>query len=321
MKPSAGFRNLHFIGIGGAGMSAMAEALAGWGFVVRGSDRSESPAVLHLQSLGVEVFIGHDAGHLSVDCDAVIFSAAVGSDNPELQAARARKLPVLRRAELLGRILADKRSLGVAGTHGKTTTTGMLVHILRAANVDPGWVAGGVWSGGTPGHAGEGQFMVAEADEYDRAFLALHPVSAIVTNIDADHLEIYGTLSAVEDAFVQFLNGLPSQGVAIVNGEDAGVRRILNRVVGRVCTYGLSSGDYRALNVEANAEGMHFTLWRSGEELGRIRLKVPGRHNVSNALAAAALALEEGIPFTAVADGLGTFPGMQRRLEQIGTQN
>jgi len=159
--------------------------------------------------------------------------------------------------------------------------------------------------------------MVAEADEYDRAFLALHPVSAIVTNIDADHLEIYGTLSAVEDAFVQFLNGLPSQGVAIVNGEDAGVRRILNRVVGRVCTYGLSSGDYRALNVEANAEGMHFTLWRSGEELGRIRLKVPGRHNVSNALAAAALALEEGIPFTAVADGLGTFPGMQRRLEQI----
>ncbi len=321
MKPSVRFRNLHFVGIGGAGMSALAETLAGFGFSIRGSDRSESPALSRLRSLDISAFVGHDAAHVETNCDAVVFSAAVESGNPELQVARKLGIPVVRRAELLGCLMARKHGLAVAGTHGKTTTTGMLIHILQAAKCDPAWVSGGVWSGGEAGHAGNGEFLVAEADEYDRAFLSLRPVSAIVTNIDADHLDIYGTLAAIEDAFAQFLNALPFHGLAVVNGEDAGIGRILERLGCRVRTYGISAGDYHATRVEMKAKGATFTLWRHGVELGPVSLRVPGLHNVSNALAAAALALEEGVAFDAVATGLAAFPGMSRRMEYIGSQN
>jgi len=185
-------------------------------------------------------------------------------------------------------------------------------------------MAGGVWAGGDGGHAGKGELLVAEADEYDRAFLSLQPASAIVTNIDSDHLEIYGTLAALEDAFVEFLNKLPFYGTAVMNGEDAASRRILDRLTCRIRTYGFSIGDYQArglaIDTRGEAKGMRFSLWRSGEELGPVNLQVPGAHNASNALAAAALALEEGIPFRAVAEGLASFPGMHRRLERIGTR-
>ena len=320
MKPSTRFRYLHFVGIGGAGMSAMAETLAGFGFSVRGSDRADSSAMDRLRSLGIPVFVGHDAAHVNAGCDAVVFSAAVDPENPELRAARTLGVPVVRRAELLGCLMARQHGLAVAGTHGKTTTTGMLIHILRAAGCDPAWVAGGIWSGGSAGNAGSGEFFIAEADEYDRAFLSMRPVSAIVTNIDSDHLDVYGTLSAIDDAFVEFLNRLPFHGVAVVNGEDSGIRRILDRVNGRIRTFGLSAGDYQARNPSFDAGGSRFILWRLGVEMGEVLLGVPGAHNISNALAAAALALEEGVPFAAVTEGLAAFPGMQRRLERIGTR-
>ena len=301
-------------------MSAMAETLAGFGVSVCGSDRRDSPALQRLRTLGIPVFVGHNAANVDPGCDAMIFSAAVDMQNPELKLAREKNIPIVRRAELLGELMSCFHSLAVAGTHGKTTTTGMLIHILRAAKSDPSWVVGGVWSGGEAGHAGDGKFFVAEADEYDRAFLALHPVSALVTNIDSDHMDIYGTMTSLEDAFVEFLNGLPAHGVAVLNAEDAGLNRIRDRLQCRVRTFGIATGDYSIRNLEADAEGARFSLWRSGEALGSVRLQVVGLHNVSNALAAAALALEEGVSFDAVAEGLAKFPGMHRRLERIGTK-
>ncbi len=320
MKPSARLRRLHFVGIGGAGMSALAETLLGFGFVIRGSDRSDSAAARRLRSLGVTVFTGHDAAQLDPGCDAAVYSAAVDPENPELQAARARGVPVVRRADLLGLVMARGHGLAVAGTHGKTTTTGMLIHILCAAGNDPTWVAGGTWQGGASGHAGRGECVIAEADEYDRAFLSLRPASAIVTNIDADHLDVYGSLAAVGDAFAVFLRTLPFFGTAVVNAEDPGVQSIQSHLTGRIRTFGFDQGDYQARRLETSAAGTRFTLYQSERELGAVRLRVVGRHNAANALAAAALALEEGCGFDAVAAGLESFPGMLRRLERIGAR-
>jgi UDP-N-acetylmuramate--alanine ligase len=323
MKPSARLRSLHFTGIGGSGMSALAAVMHDSGFAVRGSDRAGGPAQERLRARGIPVFGDHAAGHVAPDCDALVFSAAVDPRNPELEAARARGIPVVRRADMLGMVMARRHGLAVAGTHGKSTTTGMLIHILRAAGTDPGWAVGAAWKDGEPGHAGRGEFFAVEADEYDRAFLSLRPVSAAVTNVDADHLDTYGTLTAIEDAFVEFLNRLPVHGTAVMNAEDAGVRRIAGRLTCRVRTCGFSTGDYQARAIAPGAGGAafsSFSLWRCGENLGRVNLRVFGTHNVSNAVMAAALALEEGIPFSAVADGLAAFPGMHRRLETVGTR-
>lgn len=320
MKPSSRLRSLHFTGIGGSGMSALAGVMHGSGFRVQGSDRAEGAAVADLRARGVEVFAGHAAAHVTPGLDALVFTAAVPSDNPELEAARAQGIPVVRRADLLGMVMGRRHGLAVAGTHGKSTTTGMLIHILRAAGSEPGWAVGAAWKGGEAGHAGRGEFFAVEADEYDRAFLSLRPVSAIVTNVDADHLDYYGSLAAIEDAFVEFLNRLPFHGVAVLNAEDAGIRRIADRLTCRVRTCGLSAGDYQAREMTTDAGGAAFTVFRQGEALGRVTLKVFGAHNVTNALAAAALALEEGVPFAAVAEGLAAFPGMRRRLELVGAR-
>jgi UDP-N-acetylmuramate--alanine ligase len=321
MKPSARLRNLHFTGIGGSGMSALAMVLHGAGFAVRGSDRAEGSAQTALRAHGITVLTGHAAEHVSADCDALVFTAAVPMDNPELEAARARGIPVVRRAELLGMVLGRRHGLAVAGTHGKSTTTGMLIHILRAAGAEPGWAVGAAWKNGEPGHTGRGEFFAVEADEYDRAFHALRPVSAAVTNVDADHLDYYGSLAAIEDAFVEFLNRLPFHGTAVLNVEDPGLRRLADRISCRVRTFGFTAGDYQARSVATGPEGASFALWRQGENLGAVRLQVFGEHNVSNALAAAALALEEGVSFEHVATGLAAFPGMRRRLESIGRRH
>lgn len=318
MKPSARLHNLHFTGIGGSGMSALAAVMHGLGFSVRGSDRADGAVSQRLRGLGISVLTGHAAEHVAPECDALVFTAAVDADNPELRAARERGIPVVRRADLLGLVMDRRHGLAVAGTHGKSTTTGMLIHILMAAETDPGWAVGAAWKDGTPGHAGRGPYFAVEADEYDRAFLSLRPVSAIVTNVDADHLDYYGSLAAIEDAFVQFLNRLPFHGTALLNAEDAGIRRILGRLTCRVRTCGLGEGDYRARDMVTNASGSTFVLWKDQEEVGPVTLKVFGAHNVTNALAAAALALEEGIPFHAVTQGLAAFPGMHRRLETVG---
>lgn len=320
MKPSARLRSLHFTGIGGSGMSALASVLHGLGFIVRGSDRHDGATQERLRARGIPVFLGHDAGHVSAGCDALVFTAAVDMENPELEAARKAGIPVVRRADLLGLVMGRRHGLAVAGTHGKSTTTGMLIHILKAAGSDPGWAVGAAWKGGEPGHAGRGEYFAVEADEYDRAFLSLRPVSAVVTNVDADHLDYYGSLEAIEDAFVKFLNGLPFHGTAVVNAEDPGVRRIFGRLTCRVRTYGVSEGDYQAKDIVTNASGSRFTLWKGNEAVGVVNLRVFGVHNVTNALAAAGLALEEGISFPVVADGLAAFPGMHRRLETLGHQ-
>ena len=320
MKPSARLQSLHFTGIGGSGMSALAAVLHESGFAIRGSDRADGPAQERLRALGVPVLAGHAAGHVAAACDALVYTAAVDAQNPELEAARARGIPVVRRADLLGLVMARRHGLAVAGTHGKSTTTGMLIHILQAAGTDPGWAVGAAWKEGAPGRAGRGAFFAVEADEYDRAFLSLTPVSAVVTNIDADHLDTYGSLAAIDDAFAAFLDRLPFHGTAVLNAEDAGIRRVMPRVTARVRTYGLAAGDYQARDVEITSRGADFTLWTQGGALGRVSLQVFGAHNVSNALAAAALALEEGVPFAAVAEGLAAFPGMTRRLEIIGTR-
>lgn len=318
MKPAARLRHLHFTGIGGSGMSALATVLHGFGFHVRGSDRADGAAQERLRGHGITVLQGHAAAHLAPECDALVYTAAVGSENPELVEAAARGIPVVRRADLLGLVMARRHGLAVAGTHGKSTTTGMLIHILQAAGTDPGWAVGAAWKGGDAGRAGRGEFFAVEADEYDRAFLSLRPVSTIVTNVDADHLDYYGSLAAIEDAFIEFLNRLPFYGTAILNAEDAGIARIAERIRCRVRTFGFANGDYHARDVVTGADGSTFTLWFREREIGRVSLRVFGAHNVSNALAAAALALEEGLPFAAVADGLATFPGMHRRLETIG---
>jgi UDP-N-acetylmuramate--alanine ligase len=320
MKPSPRLHNLHFTGIGGSGMSALAEVLQGSGFTVRGSDRADGLAQEYLRSLGISVASGHAAANVEFACDALVYTAAVEASNPELEAARERGIPLVRRAELLGMLMGRRHGLAVAGTHGKSTTTGMLIHILRAGGTDPGWAVGAAWKNGRPGHAGTGEFFAVEADEYDRAFLSLRPVSALVTNVDADHLDYYGSLEAIEDAFVEFLNGLPFHGIALLNAEDSGVRRIATRLTCRVGTYGFTAGDYQARNVVMSAEGSTFSLVNRGITLGTVSLRVFGAHNVSNALAAAALALEEGVPFEAVQSGLALFPGMRRRLEKIGTR-
>jgi len=319
MKPTSRLRNLHFTGIGGSGMSALAAVMHESGFGVRGSDRTDGSPQARLRTRGIPVLLGHEAGHVSSDCDALVFTAAVDADNSELQAARERGIPVVRRADLLGLVMSRRHGLAVAGTHGKSTTTGMLIHILQAAGTDPGWAVGAAWKDGEAGHAGRGEFFAVEADEYDRAFLSLRPVSAVVTNVDADHLDYYGSLAAIEDAFVEFLNKLPFHGTAMLNAEDAGIRRIVDRLTCRVRTCGLSAGDYQARDMVTDATGSSFFMWHQGVNLGRVTLQVFGAHNVTNALAAAALALEEGVPFAAVADGLAAFPGMHRRLETVGT--
>src|SRR5690606_12054274 len=318
MKPSARLRSLHFTGIGGSGMSALASVMQELGFAVQGSDRNEGSVQARLRARGIPVHHGHAADHIAAGCDALVFTAAVDADNPELVAARQRGIPVVRRAELLGMVMDRRHGLAVAGTHGKSTTTGMLIHILQAAGADPGWAVGAAWKDGEAGQAGRGDFFAVEADEYDRAFLSLRPVSALVTNVDADHLDYYGSLAAIEDAFVEFLNRLPFYGTAVLNAEDPGIRRILGRLTCRVRTCGLTEGDYQAREVTSGPAGSQFVMWKGDEKVGTVRLKVFGLHNVTNALAAAVLALEEGIPFSAVAEGLSGFPGMHRRLETVG---
>lgn len=321
MKPSARFQTLHFIGIGGAGMSVLAEVLASWGFVITGTDGQESEALDRLRSLGMKVVSGHGAAHLG-DPDAVVYSSAVPGSNPELAEARRRGIPAVKRAEMLGEALRGKYVLAVSGTHGKTTTTTMLGRIWLQAGKEPTLLAGGTARGeNLSARAGTGEAVIVEADEFDRSFLSLRPAAAILGNIDSDHLDTYGTLDAVRDAFREFAEAMPFYGLAVANRDDAGVAAVLPRLTRSVATFGLEAGaDYRAVDVRSEGQGMGFALERRGKRLGEILLKVPGIHNVYNALGAAALSLEEGIPFATVQSALSGYPGVKRRLEPRGTK-
>jgi UDP-N-acetylmuramate--alanine ligase len=317
-----GIRHIHFVGAGGIGMCGLAELLHGQGYHVTGSDLLEAPTVERLRGLGIDVRIGHDGANVG-SADVLVYSSAVRANNPELLAAEARNIPVIPRAEMLAELMRPKLGIAVGGTHGKTTTTSMLAHLLDAADLDPTCVVGGrVIAPGadrTGARLGHGELLVAEADESDGSFLRLTPVIAVVTNIDADHLENYDSYEALETAFVDFANHVPFWGLAVLCLDHPGVQAILPRISRRFTTYGLSpQAELSATDVEADGFGMRFAVRRKGEILGGIHIGLPGRHNVANAVAALAVALELDVPFGRAAAALESFVGVERRFETKG---
>jgi UDP-N-acetylmuramate--alanine ligase len=311
---------LHFIGIGGIGMSGIAEVFINQGYPVSGSDLAESETTRHLASLGARIAIGHRAENVR-DAQVVVISSAVRKDNPEVVEARRLRVPVIPRAEMLGELMRGRTGIAVAGTHGKTTTTSMLATVLTVAGLDPTLVIGGkVDSFGGNAKLGQGKYLVAEADESDGSFLHLPATLGIVTNIDNDHLDHYGSLEAIDQAFADFVNQLPFYGVAAICADDEGVARLLgeDRFTKPIVTYGFNGErDYVARDVKGEGLGSSFDVYsrRAGRVLGRVRLNVPGKHNVLNALAAVAIGLHMEVSFEMVAKGLEAFRGVKRRFE------
>ncbi|MFP8875020.1 MAG: UDP-N-acetylmuramate--L-alanine ligase [Myxococcota bacterium] len=316
-------QHVHFVGIGGIGMCGIAELLLSQGYRVSGSDLRESPSVARLRALGIRVSIGHEEANLG-QADVLVYSSAVNANNPEIREAEARKIPVIRRAEMLAELMRLKEGVAVGGSHGKTTTTSLIAHILDAAGLDPTAVIGGrVQAPGgdaTGARLGSSDILVAEADESDGSFLRLTPVIAVITNIDPEHLDHYGSFEAVQDAFVSFSNGVPFWGVTVLCADHPGIQAILPRLTRRVTTYGFSSqAELVADRIEVIDFGMRFRVLLRGEDLGPVSLRLPGQHNIANALAALAVALELGVPFATGAEALGGFPGIERRFEFRGS--
>ena len=316
-------RKIHFIGVGGSGMSGIAEVLLNLGYQISGSDLSDSATLRRLASLGIETHIGHAASNVK-QADAVVTSTAVKADNPEVVAARERHIPIVPRAVMLAELMRLKQGVAIAGTHGKTTTTSLVASVLAAAGLDPTFVIGGrLNSAGANAKLGTGDYIVVEADESDASFLNLLPVMAVVANIDADHMETYGhDFGRLKQAFVEFLHKMPFYGTAIVCSDDAGVRAILNDVARPVTTYGLNEGaQVRAVDVLAQNGQMRFTVQRrNGVTLPDLQvvLNLAGEHNVRNALAAIAVAVELGVPDEAVLSALADFKGVGRRFQRYG---
>ncbi|MDJ0754591.1 MAG: UDP-N-acetylmuramate--L-alanine ligase [Ardenticatenaceae bacterium] len=321
---------IHLIGIGGAGMSAIARVLLGRGVAVSGSDQQAGSETAALAQLGVKIFIGHDESHIA-GAEIIVRSSAVPDQNPEVAAARAQQIPVLKRADFLGRLMTDQTGIAVTGTHGKTTTTGMIAHILLKAELDPTVIIGGtlpLLQGN--GHAGAGRHFVIEADEYDRMFLGLKPKIGVVTNVEHDHPDIYPTAASYHAAYRAFVEQLPANGRLITCVDDRGAAQILQLAGPHITTVAYTLNEsydsygnghlLRGKNVRANvAGGNNFEVELDGETLGVIELQVPGRHNVQNALAATATALFEGVNFSTIAAALHSFSGMGRRFEIKGS--
>ena len=315
-------KRIHFVGIGGSGMSGIAEVMMNLGYSVTGSDLSESPPVKRLQSLGATVHIGHAKGNIA-GADAVVVSSAVHADNPEVLAAREAHVPVVPRALMLAELMRFKQGIAVAGTHGKTTTTSLIAAILGEAGMDPTCVIGGrLNSIGTNARLGKGEFLVAEADESDASFLYLQPVVSVVTNIDFDHMDTYGQdFERLKGAFAEFLGHLPFYGLAVLCHDDANVRSILPRVTRPMITYGLGKdADLRAEFIRGGGGRMQFRAIASRGDFAplEITLNLPGEHNVLNALAAIAVAREVGAPEGAIAKALSEFTGVGRRFQRFG---
>ncbi|MDP2309249.1 MAG: UDP-N-acetylmuramate--L-alanine ligase [Pseudomonadota bacterium] len=311
------FGKVHFIGIGGSGMSGIAEVLANMGFSVSGSDMKESAVVARLRGLGARVFIGHDPQNVA-GVDVVVRSTAVSDGNPEVVAANQAKIPVIPRAEMLAELMRMKYGLAVAGTHGKTTTTSMLATCLHRSGLDPTVVIGGRLDAlGSNARLGRGDYLVAEADESDGSFLLLDPTVAVITNIDPEHMEHWGSFDALVDGFVSFANRVPFYGFSVVCLDHPVVQRILPRLRRRTLTYGFGAqAEVRADRVRQVGRSVEFRVWRRDEVLGDVRLDVPGRHNVLNALAATTVALELDLPFTQVQEALHGFGGVDRRFSE-----
>jgi UDP-N-acetylmuramate--alanine ligase len=318
-------RRVHFVGIGGVGMCGLAEILQNLGCRVSGSDLADGPALERLRGLGIQVTVGHDASHLQ-GADVVVVSSAVRAGNPEVLEAERRHVPVIPRAEMLAEIMRMKEGIAVAGSHGKTTTTSLIAHVLDVSGLDPTAVIGGRvrGSGGDPSASGarlgRGELLVAEADESDGSFLRLAPVVAVVTNVEPEHLDHWGSYEALLEGFAAFANRVPFFGAAVVGLDDPGVRQLLPRLTRRTITYGFSvQADLVASEVEPQGSGMRFHVRRAGERLGEVNLPLPGRHNVQNALACLAVAMEADVPFRTAADALEGFGGVERRFETKGS--
>lgn len=318
MIPSSRIRKLHFIGIGGSGMSGIAEILHRSGFTVSGSDQAESSVVSYLKGLGLQIQIGHQPD-LVKNADLVVYSSAVKPENPEMIAATEIGIPCIRRAEMLGELMRLKYTLAISGTHGKTTTTSLVGHIWSQAELDPTIIVGGiVRSMGTGALHGEGDALIAEADEYDKSFLEMVPTMVIITNIEEDHLDCYTDLEDIKNAFVSFANKVPFYGQVIACIDESEVLDILPRIRKPVVTYGFSAqADYRAEHLQMQNGHSTFKVRRRGEVLGEISIPLSGRHNVKNTLAAVALATEEGIPFETTSKALSVFSGVKRRFEHV----
>jgi len=314
--------HLHFIGIGGSGMSGIAEVLINLGYTVSGSDLQAGATTQRLAALGAKILLGHEAANI-LGADAVVVSTAVQSDNPEVIAAREARIPIVPRAQMLAELMRLKQGIAVAGTHGKTTTTSLIASILGEGGLDPTFVIGGrLNAAGANARLGKGEFLVAEADESDASFLRLSPVISVVTNIDADHMETYGhDFGKLKQAFVDFLERLPFYGVAVLCTDDPTVNDIIPQVTKQIVRYGLNdNANIRAEEVRADHGRMHFTAVRVNGSVSRlpITLNLPGIHYVQNALAAIAVATEVGVPDDAIVKALGEFKGVGRRFQRYG---
>ena len=315
------FRHVHFVGIGGVGMCGIAEVLHNLGYVVSGSDKSETATTQRLRSLGIEVFNGHREANIA-QADVVVVSSAIAANNPELNAAREHRLPIIPRAEMLGELMRFRRGIAVAGTHGKTTTTSLVASVLAEGGMDPTFVIGGqLVAAGANARLGTGKYLVAEADESDGSFLLLNPIVAIVTNIDADHLENYaGDFEQLKKAFGDFLHRLPFYGLAVLCADDVETAQLAHDTARRVITYGMNAtADVRASNVRQVGARMHFSLHLPDrDDVIAVNLNLPGQHNVRNALAAAAVGWQLGVEPVAIARALDQFEGVGRRFQMRG---
>lgn len=314
---------IHFVGIGGIGMSGIAEVLLNLGYSVSGSDLSRSETAERLASLGAHVVYGHDPDHVDKAVDAVVISSAVKFSNPEVARARDLQIPVIPRAEMLAELMRMKSGIAVAGTHGKTTTTSLLAQILSEAGMDPTIVIGGkVHSLGSNARLGEGEYLVAEADESDGTFLLLSPTIAVITNIDPEHLEHWGSVERAADAFLEFANRVPFYGTAILGVDSPRVAALVPRLRKRFLTYGLTrDAEFSARDLRIEGFETRFVATRAGEDLGEVQVASPGRHIAMNALATIAVCLEIDVPFSDVAAGLAAFAGIHRRFEIRGRAN
>jgi UDP-N-acetylmuramate--alanine ligase len=314
---------IHFVGIGGIGMSGIAELLLNLGYRVSGSDRALSDTTERLVRIGAEILAGHSSSHVPEDAHVVVVSSAVRPDNEEVVEAHRRKIPVIPRAEMLAELMRMKYGIAIAGTHGKTTTTSMVATVLAAAGWDPTAVVGGKLNSlGSNAKLGSGDFLVAEADESDGSFVKLAPTVAVVTNIDAEHLDYYSGIGQIKETFLHFLNKVPFYGFAVLCVDHPNVLELIPSLQKTYVTYGFShQADYRADAVVPVGMETRFRVVRRGESLGEVSLSAPGRHNVSNALAAVAVASELGIPFDKIREGLASYRGVQRRFQIKGERD
>jgi len=315
-------KKIHFVGIGGIGMSGIAEVLLNLGYKISGSDLKSSEVTEHLKDLGATIIEGHQAENIG-QAEVVVTSSAVHDDNPEVKAAHEKKIPVIRRAEMLAELMRLKVGIGIAGTHGKTSTTSMIGQVLTFAGLDPTLVIGGkVRYLGSNAKLGTGQYLVAEADEFDRSFLKLAPVIAVITTIEAEHLDCYKDLDEIKNAFVEFANKVPFYGAIIACLDERGVQAIMPRLEKRCITYGLSSqAELQARDIKFDGMRTSYEVHNGKGLLGTINLNVPGVHNVKNSLAAVAVGLDMEIPFDKIAGAMAEFNGVYRRFEIKGEKN